>query len=457
MKKNENVNVNKMSRRKFMASSAAATMAFTIVPSHVLGASDDVAPSNKLNIAGIGVGGMGGSNLKAMAAENIVALCDVDDKYAAGTYKKFPNAKKYTDFRKMLEAEDKNIDAVLVATPDHTHAVASMMAIKMGKHVYCQKPLTHTIYEARKLTEAAREHKVATQMGNQGHSGEGIRLICEWIADGAIGPVRQVHCWTNRPVWPQGIGRPKETPPVPKTLNWDLWLGPAKQRPYHPTYLPFNWRAWLDFGTGSLGDMGCHIIDASYTALKLGSPTSVEATCAETVVQMWKKVRNTETYPHACVVHYQFPERGDMPPVQFHWYDGGLRPQLPPDLEIGRSIPESGTLFIGDKATIMSGTYGGDARIVPETKMQAYKRPPKTLARIKGSHEQNWIDACKGGEPACSNFDYAGPFTETVLLGNLAVRYPGQKLLWDGANMKVTNNEEANALVKEPYRQGWSL
>jgi predicted dehydrogenase len=252
-----------------------------------MAASGGTPPSEKLNVAGIGVGGMGKSNLKNLSDENIVAICDVDEKYAGKVFDEYPQAKKYSDFRKMLEKQ-KEIDAVVVATPDHTHAVISMMAMKMGKHVYCQKPLTHSVYEARMLTEAAREYKVATQMGNQGHSGEGVRLICEWIWDGAIGAVREVHAWTNRPVWPQGIDRPQESPAVPATLDWDLWLGPAPVRPYHPSYLPFNWRAWLDFGTGALGDMACHVLDPVFWALKLGYPTAVEACHSYEVREMWK-------------------------------------------------------------------------------------------------------------------------------------------------------------------------
>ena len=358
----------------------------------------------------------------------------------------------------MLDKQ-KDIDAVIVATPDHTHAVAAMAAMRRGKHVYVQKPLTHTVYEARMLTEAARKYKVVTQMGNQGHSGEGVRLMCEWIWDGAIGPVREVHIWTNRPVWPQGIDRPSDTPPVPPTLDWDLWLGPSPMRPYHPCYLPFNWRAWIDFGTGALGDMGCHVMDAAFWALKLKYPVSVEASHSYEVKGR-KRVENKETYPNASVVHYQFPAREGMPAVKLHWYDGGLLPERPEELEPGREIPESGTIFVGDKGKIMCGTYSDDPRIIPESKMKEYKRPPKTLPRIeKGTdgHEQNWIAACKGGPPACSNFDYSGPLTETVVMGNLAVLNPGKNLRWDGENMKVTNDDKANEYIKPAYREGWSL
>lgn len=436
-----------MSRRDFLVSTAAAT-AFMIVPRHVLGGSGYTAPSDKLNIAGIGVGGMGRNNIADLATtENIVALCDVDDNYAAETFKLYPNAKKYSDFRRMLENE-KDIDAVMVATPDHTHAVISMTAIQMGKHVFCQKPLTYTVYESRRLTEAAIEAGVATQMGNQGHAGEGNRLICEWIWDGAIGPVREVYTWTNRPIWPQGIKRPKEMPPKPSALDWDLWLGPAPSRPFHPAYAPFRWRGWWDFGTGALGDMGCHIIDSSFWALKLGHPISVEASSTNV---------NSETYPHAAIVRYMFPARDEMPPVQMTWYSGGLLPPRPAELERDRRIGDSGggVIFVGDKGTLMCGTYGDNPRLIPETKMQDYTRSPKTIPRVAGIHE-DWIEACKGGEPACSNFLVSGPLSEVVLLGNIALRM-GKKLYWDGENMKFTNAPEADEFVHRPYREGWNL
>jgi hypothetical protein len=450
----------RISRRDFL-SGAAAVAAFTIVPRHVLGGPRNTPPSEKLNIAGIGAGGQGAHDINQVSrTENIVALCDVDWRQAAETFKKFPQAKRYHDFRKMLEKE-KNIEAVVVATPDHTHTVAAMMAVKMGKHVYCEKPMTHTVYEARKLTEAARETKVITQMGNQGHSGEGNRLICEWIQDGAIGPVREVYAWTDRPVWPQGIDRPKETPPIPSLLDWDLWLGPAPRRPYHPCYLPFNWRAWLDFGCGALGDMGCHIIDSPFWALKLGHPTSVEASHSYDVREMWKKVENTETYPRASIVRYTFPAREGMPPVKMTWYDGGLMPARPEELEPGRRMGDNdgGVLFVGDKGKLMCGCYGRNPRIIPETKMKAYSQPPKTMDRVPGGiegHQHNWVTACKEGKPAVCDFDYAGPLTEVVLLGNLAIRV-AKKLDWDGKNLEVTNVPEANKYVHTEYREGWTL
>jgi predicted dehydrogenase len=440
----------KFSRRDFMGGAATA---FMIVPRYVLGGARHTAPSEKLNIAGIGVGGQGASDLRNVSSQNIVALCDVDWKHAAGTFRRYPNASKYRDFRKMLDKEDKNIDAVVVATPDHIHAPASMAAIKRGKHVYCEKPLTHSVYEARKIAEAARKYKVATQMGNQGQADERPRLMCEYIWDGAIGPVREAHVWTDRPLkglnavyWPQGVERPKEKPPVPDTLDWDLWLGPTPWRPYHPAYLPFTWRGWWDFGTGALGDIGCHALSPGFKALKLGHPTRVDA--ASTLV-------NTETYPVASVVDYQFPARGDMPPVKLTWYDGGMRPRRPDELE--GQIGTNGALFIGDKGKMLG------ERLIPEARRKEYGKPPKVLPRSPG-HHQEWIEACKGGKPAGSNFpDHAGILAEVVLLGNVALRPELQeevnrtKLLWDGPNLKITNVPEANKYLKRKYRQGWTL
>lgn len=475
-----------ISRRQFLAGTAAAAAAtitsacskqeaFTIVPRHVLGGAGYTAPSDKLNIAGIGVGGMGKTNLANMTElerdtegkflpvdenksdVNIVALCDVDHNKAAETFGLFPKAKRYYDFRKMLDKQ-KDIDAVLVATPDHTHAVIAMAAIKAGKHVYVQKPLTHSVHEARMLTEAARKAGVATQMGNQGHSGEGIRLIREWIQAGAIGKVRQVHTWTKRPVWPQGLdmNRPDDTPDIPENLDWDLWIGPAKYRPYHPAYHPWIWRAWWDFGTGSLGDMACHYMDPAFWALDLKYPVAVEASTS-TYKEDWELVNYGEVYPRSSIVRYTFPERGSMPELKFTWYDGGMMPPTPETLEAGRKLGDEGNLFIGDKGIIMSSGNGGSPRLIPETAMKAFERPPKTIERIPDSHEKDWIRACKGGKPACSNFEYSGPLAETVLMGNLAIKHPGRKLLWDGEKMKITNFPEANEYVRRQYRWGWSL
>ncbi len=449
-----------ITRRKFLAN-ASAIAGFTVVPARIFADS----PSNKLNIAGIGVGGQGAGDINNVSSENIVALCDVDQAQAAQTFKKFPKAKQYSDFRRMLEVEDKNIDAVVIATPDHTHAPATMMAIKAGKHVYCEKPLTHSIYEARQIAEAARKAGVATQMGNQGHSGEGIRLICEWIWDGAIGPVRQVHAWTTHAVWPQGMQRPGETPPVPKTLDWDLWLGPAPERPYHPCYVPAFWRGWWDFGTGGLGDMGCHNLDPVFWALKLSHPKSIEASCSIFVPTItWDKPFNTDSYPRASIVRYEYEQRGDMPPLELTWYDGGLMPPRPKEIEDGRHLGDKlgGVIFIGDKGKIMCGSYGSNPRLIPETAMKQYKRPSPSIPRSPG-HYVEWIQACKSGKPAGSNFDYAGPLTEMILLGNVAVRMSlkmqekGIRLLYDGPNMKITNLPEANNYFRREYRKGWML
>ena len=446
-----------ISRRKFLKATTVAA-AFVIVPRHVLGGPAHTPPSEKLNIAGIGVGGMGGSNLRQCENENIVALCDVDSNYAAKTFKRYPKAKVHKDYRVMFDKQ-KDFDAVVIATPDHTHAVITMAAMKTGKHVYCQKPLTHTVYEARKVTEGARKYKVQTQMGNQGHSSEQIRLLKEWLADGAIGNVTQVYAWTDRPVggdpWSDFAvrARPTDTPPVPESLDWDLWLGPVSYRPYHPEYHPTKWRAWLDFGTGALGDMGCHIIDPAFWALDLGAPESIEATSTH-----WQKEVSSETFPRASIVRYKFPARGSRPPVKLTWYDGRLLPPIPDELEEGRKIPGSGAFIIGDKGCILHGSHGASGlRIVPETKMREYKRPEKAIPRVNNSHEGDWLRACKDGKPASSNFEYGGALTETVLLGMIAIRVKDQKLQWDAENLKFRNNDAANELLHIGYRDGWHL
>ena len=445
-----------------------------IVPRYVLGGPGYQAPSDKVNIATVGYAlGMGTNNTFSCADENIVALCDVDESEAAraraeqsGIYQKFPKAKKYRDYRVMLEKQ-KDIDGVIVATPDHTHAVVAMAAMQLGKHVYVQKPLTRMISETRALVKAARKYNVITQMGNQGHSGEGVRLIEEWIADGAIGKVREVHCWTNRPIWPQGMPRPTDTPEVPDGLDWDLWIGPSPMRPYHTAYHPFSWRSWFDFGCGALGDMACHVMDAAYSVLKLGYPSSVTAYIAHQVVERPRedgqgmtnvRLEYRDSYPMASVVHYTFPARSEeYPAVKLHWYDGGILPERPEELEPKRRLPSSGTIFVGDRGKLMCMTYSESPRLIPESRMQEYQRPPENIPRIQGSHEQNWIDAIKGETTAVSNFDYSGPFTETVLLGCLGLLFPAQKLEWDAAYMRVANLEEANEFVQHHYRTGWSL
>jgi predicted dehydrogenase len=432
----------RISRREFLNSVAAAA-AFTVVPRHVLGGPGRTAPSEKLNVACIGIGGMGASDTRQMSSENIIALCDVDSKHAAGTFELFPNAKKYRDFRRMLDKEGKNLDAVTVSTPDNIHAVAAMAAIKMGKHVYCQKPLAHDIYEVRQLTQAARKHGVMTQMGIQIHAENSVKLVAEIIKSGMIGKVRKVDIFSNKN-WGGGT-RPTDTPPVPEWLDWDLWLGPAPERPYHPAYLPGSWRRWWDFGTGTLGDMGCHIIDPVWWALDLGYPTSVEAKPGEF---------NDETYPTATVVKWEFPARGELPPVTVTWYDGANRPSRPQELEPDRKLPGQGGLYYGERGTILA-PHMGNPRLIPESKMKGFKMPEPFLGRGI-NHYQEWIRACKGGPKPSADFDYSGPLTETILLGNVAAR-AGEKLRWDGPKLEVTNATAANEYLRREYRKGWKL
>lgn len=439
-------------RRNFIKS-AGALAGVTIVQSHVLGkALGHVAPSDKLNIAGIGVGGMGRRNLANMATENIVALCDVDWKYAAKTFNDYPNAKRFKDWRQMFDNMGKDIDAIMVATPDHTHAGVTAHAITLGKHAYTQKPLTHSVYESRLLTKLAEKHKVATQMGNQGNSFDWCREIAEWIHSGVIGEVKEVHCWTDRPIWPQGLMKPNEGKNIPSDLDWDLFIGPAEMRPYHDVYTPWNWRGWWDFGTGALGDMACHIMDPIYWALDLKYPTKVSGSST---------LSNLYSPPHAQIVEYTFPARPrklnvDMPEVKVVWYDGGLMPPRPSELQDGEMMGDSngGIIFVGTKGKIMTGCYGMDATLLPREKMKDFKKPTPWIPRIPGgngdiwssnAHEQDWIRACKESpnrrKEASSHFGFSGPFNEMVVMGVLAVRLQGlnRELLWDGDNMTFTN------------------
>lgn len=496
MKKEKNVS----SRREFLRTSAAAAAGFMIVPSHVVSGLGHTAPSDKLNIAGVGVGGIGRANLRNMSSENIVALCDVDWKYAQKCFEDYPKAQRFYDWREMFDKMGKSIDAVVVATADHTHAIIAAHAMTLGKHVYVQKPLTLTVYESRLLTKLANKYKVVTQMGNQGNSGEGLRQICEWIWDGAIGEIREVHAWTNRPIWPQGLERPTEVQPIPDTLKWDLFLGPAPERPYHSIYTPWNFRGWWDFGTGALGDMACHILDPVFKALNLRYPSKVQA--SSTLV-------NTESAPRAEVVTYTFPARPDMPKVKMPevkvtWWDGGLLPPRPEELPAGEIMgrdPNGGCLFIGTKGKLMCGCYAKDPFLLPLSLDQSYERPKPVLRRVNTSHEMDWVRACKegynnvkkNGTMPSSNFDYAGPLNEMVVMGVVAVRLQDLKreMEWDGENMRFTNisdndtikivtkdkfevidghphfhteyTEPMNAkqfaadLINKPYRKGWSL
>lgn len=445
-----NLTGNEISRRDFIQKTGMAAAAFTILPGNLFGSQATKLPSNTLNMAIVGIGGKGQSDADGVSMENIVALCDVDDEMGIPVRLKYPNAKIYKDYRVMLEKE-KNLDAVVIATPDHTHAPISMAAMQLGKHVYCQKPLTHTVYEARRLAEAAKEYNVVTQMGNQGHAGEESRLIVEWIEDGAIGDVYEVHIWTNRPIWPQGIIRPDTIPSCPETLDWNLWLGPAPNRPYHPCYHPFNWRGWWDFGTGALGDMGAHFIDQPFWALDLGHPSTIQASSTKF---------NNETYPVSSMVTYHFPERKNKPAVKLVWYDGGLMPPRPEELEPGRKMGDSGggVLYIGTKGKMMHGTYGTGVRLIPETAMQQYNRPQKTIPRSPGIYLE-WINAIKNNTKSTTDFVYSGKLTEVMLLGNIAIKTADKFtiLQWDPVKFEFPNLPEANALLTKQYSTGWSL
>ena len=353
----------------------------------------------------------------------------------------------YQDFRVMLEKAGKDIDAVLIAAPNHVHAVASMAAIQAGKGVYCEKPLTHSVYEARRVAAAAREAKVATQLGNHGHSSDDIRRAVEWIHDGAIGNVREVHGWRGGPSRMTLTERPRETPPMPDGLNWDLWLGPAPVRPFHHAYAPLLFHYWWDFGSGTLGNYGCHTLDTAVWALDLGHPTMIEASSTEL---------GEETAPAAALYHYKFPERGQRPAVDLFWYDGGPMPPRPECLEPERDLPRlGGLLIVGDEGAILSGSWSGSPRIIPERKMRQYKQPPKTIPRSQG-HHRDWINACKGGPPASSNFDYGGPLTEIALLGVVALR-TRETIYWDGPNMRATNAPKAEPLIHGYFRKGWEI
>jgi predicted dehydrogenase len=446
-----------LTRRSFLTSAVTTMAAFTIVPRHVLGGPGETPPSQRLNIAGIGVGGKGMDDLQQLASENIVALCDVDHIFAAAAFKKWPEAKRHHDFRKMLETQ-KDIDAVVIATPDHLHYVMSMWAIKHGKNVYCQKPLTHTIAEARALAKAASQSQVATQMGNQGNAGDGVRSIQEWLEDGAIGAVREVHAWTNKPVWPIGMGRPTDTPPVPEGMDWDLWLGPAPYRPYHSAYTPFKWRAWWAFGSCALGDMGCHVLNTPWRALELGTPLSVEA---------YGRGCNEETGSLASLVYYEFPARGAKPPVKLTWYEGGIMPPRPVEIEDGRRLGDNeGCIFVGEKGKITCTCYGENARLLTDSLSRSYQRPAPRIPRSAGPY-QEWLAASKGGPRPGSHFERAALLTEIVQLGNVAIRHSAKvdkdllngrpvKLMWDAAAGK-TNNPEADQFLQTEYRKGWEV
>lgn len=462
-----------LTRRHFLAKSAMAVAAVSVVPRHVLGGPKFVPPSEKVNIAMIGVGGQGRTNAEALFREKdaqIIAVADpieyhdLTPFYYKGSAGRKPvkaqiekhysqnspgfKCAEYEDFREMLEKE-KGVDAILCATPDHNHAYVSITAMRQGKHVYCEKPLTHNVWEARQVAKVAKETGVATQMGNHGHSGEGIRATVEWIWSGVIGNVREVHSWTKAGRWGKELGGlPRETT-TPQGVNWDLWIGTRAVRPYSSAYTPVTWRDFWAFGSAPIGDMACHNLDPAFWALDLREPASIEASCPGTL--------DSEMVPFGSVYHYKFGPRGKMPPVDVTWYDGGLMPPRPDELEDDDPLGQSGNgiLFVGDKGKIVCPGWGGPPKLLPFSRMDSFQRPPKTLPRSNG-HHRDWLDACKGGKPASSNFEYGARLTEVVLLGNVALR-TGKKLAWDAANMKATNAPEADQYLRESYRSGWEI
>jgi len=500
--------ISNLPRRQFLGAAAAAT-AFTFVPRHVLGGPRHIAPSDRVNIAGVGVGGMGRANMQALSSQNLVAMCDVDWSFVDSRFadidkqlqtanqrvteatdaaakdralqnvkawtdlqKQIPKTKRYTDYREML-AKQKNIDAVVIATPDHTHALIALAAMDLGKHVYVQKPLAWSVEECRRLAKRAIETKLQTQMGNQGHSSDDARLVNEYIQSGAIGTVTEVHVWTNRPLayWPQGIPRPAPLPAnaqdlpwnmngvfareagsfgsyaPPDKLAWDLFLGPSRFIEYHPIYHPFNWRGWTDWGVGAIGDMGAHLIDSSFWSLDLDYPTSIETTSTP---------YNHDTYPMACTTYYEFPAKGARPAVKMTWYDGGLTPPKPVEIGDEELNKGGGVLYIGTKGKLMHDTYGFNPRLLPKSLHESVGKPAETYARIKTSHEMNWIDAIRGTQKTTSPFEYSGRLTEIMLLGVAALN-AGKKIQYDGANMRITNVPDSDALLKRKYRSGWEL
>ncbi|WP_396597762.1 Gfo/Idh/MocA family protein [Dokdonia sp. R86516] len=470
-----------MKRRSFIQKSAAASAAFTIVPSFVLGG-NHVPPSDTLYIGAIGVGGRGGgvvNDLTNYGKVKFVAMCDVDDKMGAASYAMHPKAKTYRDFRKLYDNHIKEIDAIMVGTPDHTHATIALPFMRENKHAYVEKPLTHNIYEARLMATVAQQQGIVTQMGNQGASGDGIRVAQEWIDAGVIGTVSRVDCWTNRPVWPQGFKHITEGHPVPENLDWDLWLGPASYRPYNENYLPFKWRGFWDFGTGAMGDMGCHIMETPFKALNLGFPYEAEASCTSIWSGDFVEADYREACPPSSIVRLKFnsPTQGD---VGLNWYDGGIMPDLPSELGEGEKPGDGGggSIFYGSDGIMVTDTYSANPRLLPSERMKDMAAVPQTIKRVTTGHAGEWVEACINGGTTSSPFSYGGPLTEAVLIGNLAIKafqykelkegkksgdwdpcnYPGRRTIkWDGDNMRVTNYEEANAWVKREYRKGWEI
>jgi predicted dehydrogenase len=470
-----------MKRRSFLKKSAAAGAAFTIVPSFVLGG-NHIPPSDTLYVAGIGVGGRGGgvvNELSNSGKVKFVAFCDVDQNRAATTFTNHPEVQRYVDFRNVYDNHLKDMDAVVVATPDHTHAAIALPFMKEKKHAYVEKPLTHNIYEARLMATTAMEMGITTQMGNQGASGEGIRLAQEWINAGVIGKVHRVDCWTNRPVWPQGFKKIDKGEPIPETLNWDLWLGPASMRPYNSNYLPFKWRGWWDFGTGAMGDMGCHIMETPFKTLGLNFPYEAEASCTTIWSGDFVEADYSEACPPSSIVRLKF-DTEDHGDVSLNWYDGGIMPDLPSELGVGEEPGGSGggSIFHGSEGIMITDTYSRNPRLLPSERMLDFTPPEPSIERVETDHAGEWANACINGGSTSSPFSYGGPLTEAVLMGNLAIKafqyktlkegkkagdwdpynYPGRRtILWDGDAMKVTNYEHANNWVKRDYRNGWAL
>ncbi|HXE52081.1 MAG TPA: Gfo/Idh/MocA family oxidoreductase [Tepidisphaeraceae bacterium] len=452
-----------LSRRQFIGAAAASVAAFTIVPRQCVARSGQIPPSEKIRMAAIGVGGQGGSDLKQFRKTNeveLVALCDVDQKRAAPTYELFPDAKRFTDYRQMLDAVEKDIDAVLVATPDHFHAVAAMAAIKRGKHTYCEKPLAHSVYEVRQLMKAAAENKVITQLGNQGHSFDSMRTFREWIVDGAIGNVHTVHVACNAPNSAMGkLAEARISEPVPDTLDWNQWIGPATFRPYNHAYCPASWRSWSPFGTGTLGDWTCHVVDPVFWTLDLGAPDSVIAQAKD-----YDPVADADTFPRGEVVKYQFAAKGGRGPVTLYWHSGDEAIPHPEGIDPALKLPQVGGLVLGDKGAIMYGSHGaGGVRIVPAEKAHAYQQKlaseplKKTFPRVKGGHYQNFLDSIRANTPAGSDFSYGGPLTEIALLGNIAIHHLGQELQWDGPAMRFKSSPSATEKLTPRFREGWTL
>ncbi len=448
-----------LTRRQFLSATAASIATLQVLPGGLGAAGASV--NEKVNVAGIGVGSQGGADVDALAGEgaNIVALCDVDESYAAKELTKYSQANRFKDFRVMLDQMGKAIDGVVIGTPDHTHAVIAMEAMRRGKHVYCEKPLAHTVTEIRALMAAAKEHKIVTQLGNQGHSSGSIRRLCEWVWAGAVGQVHTVHagCDAFKEVYCQirNLGKLDQHYDVPKSLDYELWIGPVPFRPYTPFWVHWNWRGWMPFGTGTIGDWFCHVIDPSFWALDLDAPTSVQAEVTD-----YDPLKQGLTYPPATKITFEFPAKGNRGPIKLVWHDGNNRIPKPKEFAADDQVPGTGAILFGDKGMIMHGSHGaGGCRLLPENVMEQWSgknAPPEKIKRVK-NHHWDWLDAIKSGRAAGSNFGYGGPLTEAALLGAIAIKFPGEKLQWDAKAAKFTNHSPANAFVAPPYREGWKF